>query len=230
MPLDSPVPTCPGWDLAALLRHQGFVHRWATRYVTEGLEESVDEPPEAEILSGGTPDDALAAWFDDGWETLAAALEKAPATLRCWTFLPAPDARTFWARRQAHETTIHAADGHAAVIARGVSRPPLPIAAPFAVDGIDELLLFFARDRDPVEGPRLLVEAADTGDRWDIVVGKESVLSRRGWAGPGSCVVVAPAADIYLALWNRSPLDPLVAEGDASVARAWAGAATLTWS
>ncbi len=31
--LDALVPTCPGWRVRDLLRHIGFVHRWAAGYV-----------------------------------------------------------------------------------------------------------------------------------------------------------------------------------------------------
>jgi uncharacterized protein (TIGR03083 family) len=33
--LAQPVPTCPGWTLADLVRHTGRVHRWATHIVRE---------------------------------------------------------------------------------------------------------------------------------------------------------------------------------------------------
>jgi Mycothiol maleylpyruvate isomerase N-terminal domain len=36
VPLDTPVPSCPGWRARDLLAHLGFVHRWATGYVAGG--------------------------------------------------------------------------------------------------------------------------------------------------------------------------------------------------
>ena len=31
--VDAPVPSCPAWDVRALLAHQTMVHRWATAHV-----------------------------------------------------------------------------------------------------------------------------------------------------------------------------------------------------
>ncbi len=38
-PLDAPFPVCPGWDMEALLRHIGDVHRWAATIVRERIPE-----------------------------------------------------------------------------------------------------------------------------------------------------------------------------------------------
>src|ERR1019366_10224384 len=65
---------------------------------------------------------------------LVEALVAAPPDLRCWTFLPAPSPLAFWARRQAHETTIHRVDAELA------SGPVAPVTPEFAADGLDELL------------------------------------------------------------------------------------------
>jgi hypothetical protein len=32
--LTASVPTCPGWRVRDLLKHQAYVHAWATRHVT----------------------------------------------------------------------------------------------------------------------------------------------------------------------------------------------------
>ena len=32
---DAPVPACPGWRVRDLLKHLGYVHRWAAGYVRE---------------------------------------------------------------------------------------------------------------------------------------------------------------------------------------------------
>ncbi|MGA9775544.1 MAG: maleylpyruvate isomerase N-terminal domain-containing protein, partial [Candidatus Dormiibacterota bacterium] len=57
---EAPVPTCPGWRMRELLRHLGHVHRWALRYVAEGLTEMLPEVPEAEMVGQGPPDAELA--------------------------------------------------------------------------------------------------------------------------------------------------------------------------
>src|SRR5207253_4063893 len=63
--------------------------------------------PFKELIHKWPADAALLAWFRDGHAALVGTLESAPPDLKCFTFLPAPSALAFWARRQAHETGIH---------------------------------------------------------------------------------------------------------------------------
>src|ERR1700752_1604641 len=35
--MGAPVPSCPGWAVRDLLKHTGYVHRWATGIVAGGL-------------------------------------------------------------------------------------------------------------------------------------------------------------------------------------------------
>src|SRR5215470_16610732 len=86
--LRAPVPSCPGWQVRDLLRHQGYVHRWAGRFVAEGLPDAVPEPTEAEILVAGPSDGQLLDWFGEGHASLTKAFRAAPPDLACWTFLP----------------------------------------------------------------------------------------------------------------------------------------------
>src|SRR5262245_13029807 len=111
--LTAPVPTCPGWTGANLLAHQTMVHRWATGLITGA---SAEPPDDAVILNTVTD---LPAYVREGAAELAAALRSAPEDLEAMTFLnDAPAPRLFWARRQAHETTVHAVDGLAAQLGR----------------------------------------------------------------------------------------------------------------
>src|SRR5262249_13758390 len=75
--LDAPVPACPGWRVRDLLKHLGYVHRWAAGYVREQHARWVDRASEAEILRGGPEDEALAGWFRDGHAALVRALAAA---------------------------------------------------------------------------------------------------------------------------------------------------------
>ncbi|MFJ3923109.1 maleylpyruvate isomerase family mycothiol-dependent enzyme [Streptomyces sp. NPDC090022] len=210
------VPTCPDWHVADLLRHTGSVHRWATGFVAEGLLEggSWTQAPEhtgAELL----------AWFREGHAALVAALTEAPADLQCWTFLPtAPTPLGFWARRQAHETTVHRMDAESAL---GGALSPLE--ASFAEDGIDELLTgFHARPRSRVRSPEpkvLRVRAADTGAVWTVHLSPEPPRTVCDDAGEADCEVIAEASWLYTALWNRTPLAGPGVSGDLAVARLW---------
>ncbi|MFF8845562.1 maleylpyruvate isomerase family mycothiol-dependent enzyme [Streptomyces sp. NPDC015127] len=221
---EAPVPTCPGWQVRHLLRHTGMVHRWATSFVTEGY---TAYHPDA-----GEPDldgDELLEWFREGHGLLVAALSEAPADLECWSFLPAPSPLAFWARRQAHETAVHRADAESAADGK-----PGPVAADFAVDGIDELLsAFHARPKSRVrtETPKLLrVAATDTGDVWTVRLSQEPARTERGGEGPCDCELTGPAERLYLTLWNRLPLDAVSVTGDAAPARLWRERSGITWS
>ncbi|MFF5703169.1 maleylpyruvate isomerase family mycothiol-dependent enzyme [Streptomyces sp. NPDC012794] len=212
------VPTCPEWRVTDLLRHTGSVHRWAAGYVRDGLVEPVafPEPPE---LAGAE----LLAWFREGHAELVRSLSEAPAGLACWTFLPTapPSPLAFWARRQAHETTVHRFDAESA---RGVALSAVEPA--FAEDGVDELLTgFHARPRSRVrtEEPRVIrVRAADTGAVWTVHLSKEPARTVRGDTGEkADCEVTGEASWLYAALWNRLPLAGPGVRGDESLARLW---------
>ncbi|MEV5547286.1 maleylpyruvate isomerase family mycothiol-dependent enzyme [Streptomyces sp. NPDC052309] len=218
------VPACPGWHVRDLLRHTGMVHRWATAFVAEG---HTSYHPD-----GGLPDldgPALLDWFRDGHRILVETLRAAPADVRCWHFLPAPSPLAFWARRQAHETTVHRFDAESA---RGGT--PSDPGEDFAVDGIDELLCgFHARAKSAVrsEKPRTLrIRATDVpGAVWTVRLSTEPPVTVRGdtkEAVDAECELAGPAARLYLALWNRQPFP--VVTGDARLAELWREKSAVT--
>lgn len=220
---DVAVPTCPGWRVRDLLRHTGMVHRWATAFVAEGHTEYRPDSGEPD-LDG----DELLEWFREGHGLLVAALAEAPDDLKCWSFLPAPSPRAFWARRQAHETAVHRVDAESAL------GEPGPVAARFAADGVDELLCaFHARRSSRVRtaGPRVLrVRATDTDDVWTVRLSEEPARADRTGEGPADCELSGPAGRLYLALWNRLPLAAVTVSGDEELARLWRETSAITWS
>src|SRR5216683_6561452 len=149
------VPACPGWAVRDLLKHTGYVHRWATGFVAQGLTRPAGASEE-EILGQGPGDAELPGWFREGHAALVRALDTAGPDLDCWAFLAAPSPLAFWARRQAHETAIHRADAERAAAAAGPAAAAGAAAGParsavyepaFAADGVDELLMgFLARN------------------------------------------------------------------------------------
>ena len=104
--LDVPVPACPGWTVRRLVGHQGAVHRWAAAaFRGEDLEW-------APIEKAGRSSSDPVEWLRDGAIALVKTLVDAPEDAEAPVFLQdAPPPRRFWARRQCHETTIHAVDG-----------------------------------------------------------------------------------------------------------------------
>jgi len=225
------VPSCPGWAVRDLLKHTGYVHRWATGFVSCGLARPEKGASEAEILGRGPDDAALPGWFREGHAALVRALSEAPADLDCWAFLSAPSPLAFWARRQAHETAVHRADAEQA---SGAPGPPFEPA--FAADGVDELIMgFLARNIRRASWPgldgSLAIHAADgpagTAD-WLVAGGTAAAGVSRG-AGPADCDLTGLAADLYLTLWNRRPADGLRVTGNPAILAAFARALRITW-
>lgn len=216
--LDAPVPTCPGWRVRDLLVHTGSVHRWAADHL---LTRAAQELEFTEAAPEGVEP---VEWYRRMHRRLTDALAAAPADLTCWYFLKAPSAVAFWARRQAHETAVHRVDAEAAE-----GRPPTPLTPAFAADGVDELLTgFHGRRRSKVrtaEPRTLLVRAADRDDAWLVRLSPDHPVTESA-AGTGSgpaadCTVTAPAAGLYLTLWNRGSYDALAVEGDVSLVDLW---------
>lgn len=220
--LDAPVPPCAPWRVKDLIRHIGFVHRWAASHVTEPRDRVVAGPSEAEIRTGSASDAELLGWFRDGHAALVLALQDADPALCTATFMDAPSPVGFWARRQAHETAIHRADAESAT---GML-PEFP--ADFAADGIDELIMGFGwrRKYRPDNGREgtLRVSTADTGSDWyaDLRQGRAQPRRGDGAPQPADCTVSGPASAVYLFLWNRAPVSERVTvSGDLDVLTTW---------
>ncbi len=217
-----PVPTCPGWNVEDVTRHLGKVHRWAATVVATPHR----RPLPFEPFPAPAPNTAgeLVPWFRDGHAALVRTLRDAPPDLDCWSFLPAPTPRAFWCRRQAHEMVIHLVD---LALALGMHADRAP--APFAADGIDELLWGWMRgrraEREEDEGRSLRIVATDHDLDWRLSFpGPRGVTLTPGdRAGPApACTVRARAVDLYLLLWNRRSADGLAVEGDVTVIDRWA--------
>jgi uncharacterized protein (TIGR03083 family) len=233
--LDATVPPCAPWQVKDLLRHTGYIHRWAARHVTECLDQILDGPSEEEILRGGADDAGLLAWFRDGHAALVQTLATADPSVECATFIAAPSPLAFWARRQAHETAIHRADAESAAGATPEYEPG------FAADGIDELITGFGRrrkyqpgaDSKAVGGTTLRVLAADTGDAWLVEPGEGRLQPRRDADGSqeAGCTVSGPASGLYLYLWNRADAAraDVTVIGDRGLLSAWQSSVRVRW-
>lgn len=226
-PLTAPVPTCPGWTLLDLVTHVGMVHRWAADRLRG--RRAVD--PTGYEAEGRGADDLL-GWFDTGATDLLQALVDAPEDLDGRVFLAdAPPARVFWARRQAHETSIHAVDALSARLGRPAVAAETWIPAPLALDGIDELLRGFVprggRLAVHVEAPTALLVHPDGSDvAWHVSLTPDSpAVTRRGDVQSlpdADRVLTGRPVELYLSLWNRTSG---AGEHDAW----WRDVMTVTW-
>jgi uncharacterized protein (TIGR03083 family) len=211
---DAPVPGTD-WVLRELVTHVGGVHRWATQIVTSAADSG--DVPAGRAVGTGPADDELLGWFRDGHGAVVDALRAAPDALECFTFLPAPSPRAFWARRQAHETAVHRAD---AELAAGAT-PTFDVA--FAQDGIAELLYgFAARKSNAIDrAATILLKPTDAGDPWLITLGGERIVAEPAPAHPRATdvVVSGTSGELYLWLWNRT--GGAAVTGERSVADLW---------
>jgi uncharacterized protein (TIGR03083 family) len=221
--LEAPVPTTPDWDVRRLVAHQGLVHRWATGHL---LGRRID--PDATEQEGLVAEDPV-AWLRAGAERLLATIEEAPDELEALVFLAdAPTPKRFWARRQCHETTMHAVDALSAVLGRYPRAADTWIDPHVALDGIDELLTGFLprpssqlRAEDPLT---VAVIPEDAEQRWLIAISSQAPVTARGLGDEDADVVLSGSAvALYLTLWNRSD------EVSDERLDLWAEGARVTW-
>jgi len=219
------VPTCPDWTLRQLITHVGRAHRWAAAIVATRAAEPI---PFREVPDGRLPDDpaARAAWLRDGAARLAEAVSTGTGAGPVWTHL-GPGPASYWARRMAHETAVHRADGQIAVGTRPVIDPVI------AADGIAEWLGFLPTARaweqperpSPVpEGKVVHFHVTDEGvdGEWLIRGGRGGVAVEAGH-GKGDMALRGPASDVLLVLLRRLPPDDPAVQvlGDRSLLDGW---------
>jgi uncharacterized protein (TIGR03083 family) len=215
--LGRPVPSCPGWSVADLVRHVGGVHRFWGQIVGRQLldpedVDEIDDPGDADLLG----------WYDGCLADLLEALHSTDPDTPVWSWASEDPVPALWVdRRMAQETAVHRWDGQDAL------GPAEPIATDIAVDGIEEYLYQFvganpATLADGAETVRF--EASDTGDAWVARVA-HGVLDVRPAGRASSLVPVeatarGSASNLLLLLWRRRRLDTLDVDGDpAAIAR-----------
>lgn len=132
----APVPGCPGWTLAHLLRHVGGAHRWAETVVRTRATGPVPDE-QVNLVTPEADDDvpALSAWLTEGAARFADTLREAGPEVRVWTVAPG-GTPLFWARRMTYETVVHRFDATAAVGGTYTLDPDV------ALDGLEEWLEF----------------------------------------------------------------------------------------
>jgi MDMPI C-terminal domain len=132
---------------------------------------------------------------------------------------------SYWARRMAHETAVHRADGQLTVGIQPLIDPVI------AADGIDEWLGFGTESGGPgpalPEGKVLHLHATDEGltGEWLIRGGPDGIAVEAGH-GKGDAAVRGPASALLLLLVRRlAPDDPAVEViGDRAVLDGWLAA------
>ncbi|MFG3204155.1 maleylpyruvate isomerase family mycothiol-dependent enzyme [Streptomyces sp. NPDC048192] len=240
VPPAEPVPTCPGWTLADLVRHVRQGHDWATTILTSrstvflppgGLSAAPEDGRSwtervAELGARGAADDLAgpgrrARFLAEGAHRLAEALDAVGPDVPLW----APYGRQnkeFWLRWALFETAVHRAD---AALTAGL---PFETEPDVALDCVDFCLSAFGEPAArpflsplfaevPRGGETLGFRSARTAPggpgHWLITCAAEGVrVGREAPAGdPADVTVVAAPADLLLVVKGRlRPRSPRV--------------------
>jgi uncharacterized protein (TIGR03083 family) len=216
-PASAPIAGCPGWTLADLGGHLGYVQRWARQAIVTGAVPQIDESADA------APADMAgrAAWFRAGAERLLATLHELDPQQPTWHPFPVePKVAGLWRRRQAQEASVHRWDAQ-----RAIGLEPT-IAAEYAADGVDEywtvmLPRLVTREHLPVPQSTIAVELTDTGGRW-VIDGRAGTVALAAPGVEAGAVLHGAAEPVLLRLWGRPvPEGSTRVVGDDVVAAEW---------
>ena len=228
---DRPVPHCPDWDAAGLVRHVGSVVRWQGAIVSTGerVNRRTLEPAPPE-----NPDD-LPAWYLAGLAETLQAFGSADPEAATWTFSSVGDQRAgWWRRRLAVEVATHRWDAeHAVTYEDQGGASPQPIDGEVAAAGIEEFVVEFLPGllaREDVEGVTGTLQLPPrTGPRGG---GSTSMTAARRClklklrvrvegSGAADTTIRGTRSDLLLWLQNRGPLETLEVSGDQTILDRW---------
>jgi uncharacterized protein (TIGR03083 family) len=222
----APVPPCPGWTLADLITHVGSLHRWVAHIVQTRRQEPIWPRQVPNGLAEGQRGDP--AWLVAGARELVATLRATDPDTPVWTW--GGDQRaSWWARRMLFELVVHRCD---AELAAGVE--PV-VAAPVAIDGIEEFLDFLPHAswvtkrlaELGAEGATIHLHAGDADGEWTLTQGPAGRITWARGHAKGDVAVQAPVSDLLLMLYGRRSPEALTVHGDRAFLDRWLTAASL---
>lgn len=224
---ETPIPTCPEWNLNQLFRHVGRGHRWAAQIVADRTDHAPDPRTVPDGKPPADPEEAL-GWLRDGAQLVLDAVARTGADTDVWTFV-GPRPASWWIRRRVHEVAVHRADA-ALALGREVE-----LAPELAADTISEWFELLASRQKPehddpaellVAGATIHLHATDPGlgpaGEWTIGAGPAGIA----WShdhGKGSVALRGGAVELLLVTMRRIPVtDTEVAVyGDATLWQHW---------
>ncbi|MCX7621655.1 MAG: maleylpyruvate isomerase family mycothiol-dependent enzyme [Acidimicrobiales bacterium] len=211
------VPSCPEWDLEALVAHLATIHHWAAGLLRAGLNERFSRrdvgapPPGAQVLG----------WLDAGSKLALAALEEdLDRPVRTWA---GEQPARWWLRRLAHESSMHAWDGLSAVGRSFIVKPPL------AVDAINETFdlfvpILFRHDLFAGHGETMHLHATDAAGEWHVTFDPGVARTERLHT-KADVAVRGPAFELLLLLWGRRQIKELEVFGNEEILERFRAAA-----
>jgi uncharacterized protein (TIGR03083 family) len=192
-----PVPGCPDWRLADLVRHVTEVQHFWTWVVRTRADDPAGYPRPPRH-----PEDELLGRLAVQHAALETALAAADPAERVWTWAPQQDV-AFVLRRQLHEAVVHTVD------VEQVLGDVRPIPTPIGLDGLDEWLEVMVPvalpDGPPESAHPVVFHAVDAGVERTLFPGSRPfpIAALTGTAG-----------DLLLTVRRRVPLEVLTVDGD----------------
>ena len=213
-----PIPHCPEWDAAELVRHMAAILQWMAAVVGS------DHRGGRHGLDPGPQDQAeLSSWYLSCLQNTVGVLAATDPDSPTWTFSSLGDRRAaWWARRLAVEIAIHRWDAqHALNCAGGPS--PVPVDAEIAHAGIQEFVTEFLPGLLSGEGGQhftgvLHLHASDAPAEWWIDLNTAASVSPRPAADTD---LRGSVSDLLLWLTNRLAIDDLDVVRRSDVAEHW---------
>ncbi|MFC4611169.1 maleylpyruvate isomerase family mycothiol-dependent enzyme [Streptomyces maoxianensis] len=221
----TPVPSCPGWTFADLVKHHGTTHRWMEHLVRTRAAERVwsrDVPLDLPEDPAEYPQ-----WLARSAELTLRTLRGVDPETPMWSH--GADQRVrFFPRRLLFEAVVHLAD---AQLALGLEPR---VTAATAADGIEEFLEnlpYYSWIAEPVAalaGGSVGLTATDTGAAWTIGFGGGGFAWTKS-DGSSAVGVEATAGDLMLLVYGRLSADDarFGISGDRAILDAWLAATAL---
>lgn len=222
----APVPSCPAWTLADLLRHLGNAHRRVASMVRDRITEPVTTGQTDDTPADAAHDPAaLGTWLTAGAAILADTLRTVGRDATMWTPVP-EQSPAFWARRMTQETVVHRADVALTVDAEFTVTPDL------ATDAVDEWMTFGSlpmvleyvpQMRELLgTGNTLHFHTTDTAAEWLVDLTGNTPTWRHAHE-KATVAVRGPLTDVLLAIYRRrkTPGDTVEVLGDAELLESW---------
>lgn len=216
------MPSCPGWNVAQLLRHLGGGLRWAEEIVRTRAAGPLPDDHFRQVAADLDP--ALGGWVAAGGSQLAATLRATGPDVPLWS--PVAGGSSFYARRFAYETLVHRADATLALDADFVVAPEV------AVDALDEWMELGALpemlDLHPEQrellgpGRTVHLHATDAvGAEWVVDLTGSAITWRRAHE-KAAVAVRGPLTELLLLVYGRRPVtDRVEVLGDRDLLDFW---------
>ncbi|GIE85383.1 maleylpyruvate isomerase family mycothiol-dependent enzyme [Actinoplanes regularis] len=212
------VPTCPDWNLAALMRHTGSLQRWFTVLLRDRVRERPARP--TAVPDVPTDPSAYPRWLTEGAAAAGAVLRVTDPDTPMWAWGPDQHAR-FWARRMLFETLVHRADAELALSL------PVDIDPVLAADGVDEFLTnlpsaaAFAPQVAGLRGADEVIrfECVDLDRQWAVRLRPDG-FGLDPDAASAHATVRADAAELLLFVYGRRD-NTVTRSGDAALLSRW---------